>query len=78
VYRAAQKESVPRGGLYGMPFPVLRNNIRRIVAFLRRAIDIKKRKHFARILFYDSRFPSAIFFLFNVNKFQFIYDQKGR
>ena len=50
VYRAAQKGSVPRGGLYGMPFPVLRNNIRRIVAYLRRAINMKTRKHFARIL----------------------------
>jgi hypothetical protein len=44
VYRAEWKESVPRGGLYGMPFPVLRNNIRRIVARLRRAIDIKCEK----------------------------------
>jgi hypothetical protein len=54
VYRAARKESVPRSGLYGMPFPVLRNNIRRIVAFFAESYSLKTRKHFARILFYDS------------------------
>ena len=53
VCRAARKESVPRGGLYGIPFPVLRNNICRIVALLRRAINIKCEKAEAFCPYFD-------------------------